>query len=108
MNEFNVIISEINVQLDKFKESGDITTLKKINDYIASTQKNNKEIQCKMIMSYIDTFFQENIIFYHPTSHIYFLYENNNYRVHNEDYITAYLLKYLSKKEALITALKLL
>ena len=53
------------------------------------------------IKSCCESFFTNNIIYYHPTSQIYFVYENKEYVIYNEDEIIFSILKFISENKTI-------
>ena len=97
IEQIDEIYNSINDKLLKIHMSMDITSLNKINDSIDNILLNSKEVKTYEKGIYFDLFFNDNIIYYHPTSRIFFIYNNNNFEIYNEDYIISFIIRYINK-----------
>ena len=97
IEQIDEIYNSINDKLLKIHMSMDITSLNKINDSIDNILLNSKEVKTYEKGVYFDLFFNDNIIYYHPTSRIFFIYNDNNFEIYNEDYIISFIIRYINK-----------
>ena len=94
----NTIIKQIQEKLQKIVDSDDTRSLEKINEFIGSLSDSSKEIRNYSTNLEVDTFLNENEVFFHPTSHIFFIYEDNHYRIGNEDDVYSKISQHFQKR----------
>jgi hypothetical protein len=99
--DINTLHSKIILKIDECLECEDGQALKKIYEFVSSCQIKSKAFKSSIETSYMNDFFCNNVIYYHPTSQLFFLYENKEYKLCTEDEVTYSILKFISDKKVI-------
>lgn len=97
----NTLHSKILLKVDECLECDDTEALEKIFNFVSTCQVKSKTFKSNIEISYMNDFLCNNVIYYHPTSQLFFSYENKEYKICTEDEITYNILRFISNKKVI-------